>query len=568
MSATPRWFGPPDRPLFGWFHLPDDGQARAWAVVCPPLGYEATGTHYTLRKLSEGLAASGVAVLRFDYDGTGDSAGRRDDPCRVPAWRASVAHAVAAARATADLPVVLIGERMGATLAALTAADDGGIAGLVLWDPCVKGRSFLRQEHALMRIVTGVEARTDGVVETMGYAYSPDTVADLHALDVAGPDIPPLADEVLVLWRPERSHDLELEAKLTADGASVVNGVAENQDEMFMRDHVPVGTVAQIVEWTAQFGGPTAPVATSDLPGVDHVTLGGPAPGRHQVVERTVALGPVGLFGILAEPSEQASGPVVLFFNFGINHHEGPGGMWVHLSRRWAARGLRCLRVDRSGIGESGVRPGQSERETFPPEAVEDVEAIARAVAPEDPSNVVLIGVCSGAYLAVEGGIGLAARGVCAINPVVTFVPAEFWTGQEDPGRQAVRSKRWWLRGSWVHSRFAQWIKPHIRWQLWWLLDKLRLQPSPGSGFEPLVDRGVDTLVICDGMDVGPYRDRSPWVLKKLGATGKFDFEVYHRVDHLLLTQEFQQYVERVLTEYVVPRFGPSCSPSQVKASR
>jgi alpha-beta hydrolase superfamily lysophospholipase len=568
VSATPRWFGPSDRPLFGWFHLPDDGQARCWAIVCPPLGYEAIGTHFTLRKLCEGLAASGVAVLRFDYDGTGDSTGRRDDPCRVAAWRASVGHAVATARAIADLPVVLVGERMGAALAALTAAEDGAIAGVALWDPCVKGRSFLRQEHALMRIVTGVEARPDGVVETMGYAYSPETVADLHALDVAHPDLPPLADEVLVLWRPERSRDAELEAKLAADGTSVVNGVAENQDEMFMREHFPLGTVSQILEWTSQFGGPPRSIGTSDLPGVDHVSLGGSGTGRSDVVERAMALGPVGLFGILAEPSEGASGPVVLFFNFGINHHEGPGGLWVDLSRRWAAGGLRCLRVDRSGIGESGVRPGQSERQTFPPEAVEDVQEIARAVSPEDPSNVVLIGVCAGAYLAVEGGIGLSARGVCAINPVVTFVPAEFWTGQEDPGRQAVRSKRSWLRRPWVHSRLARLIKPYIPWQLWWLLDKLRIQPSPGSGFEPLVERGVDTLVICDGMDAGPYRDRSPWVLKKLGATGKFDFEVYHKVDHLLLTQEFQQYVERVLTEYVIPRFGPSRVQPSMKASR
>ncbi len=568
MSATPRWFGPPARPLFGWFHLPDDGQARCWAVVCPPLGYEATGSHFPLRKLCEGLAASGVAVLRFDYDGTGDSTGRRDDPGRVAAWRASVAHAVEAARLTADLPVVLIGERMGAALAALAAGDDGGIAGLVLWDPCVKGRAFLRQEHALLRIVTGVEGRTDGVVETMGYAYGPDVVADLQTTNIADPELPPLPDRVLVLWRPERPRDRDLEAKLAADGASVVSGVAENQDEMFMRAHFPAQTLAQIVEWTSAFEGPPMSVAESDLPGSDHVSLGRIESGRHDMVERAMALGPVGLFGILAEPSEGASGPVALFFNFGINHHEGPGGLWVHLSRQWAAQGLRCLRVDRSGIGESPVRPGQEERVTFPPEAVMDVEDIARAVSPGDPSSVVLIGVCAGAYLAVEGGIRLSARGVCAINPVTTFVPAEFWTGQEDPGRQAVRSKRWWLRSSWAHSGFARWLKPHIRWQFWWLLDKLRIQPSPGSGFEPLVDRGVDTLVICDGRDVGPYRDRSPWVMKKLGETGKFNLEVSDLIDHLMLTQGFQRYVEGVLTEHVVPRFGPSCSKPPIKASR
>ncbi len=37
----------------------------------------------------------------------------------------------------------------------------------------------------------------------------------------------------------------------------------------------------------------------------------------------------------------------------------------------------------------------------------------------DDPSNTVFVGLCSGAYWAIEAALTLGARGVCAINPPV-----------------------------------------------------------------------------------------------------------------------------------------------------
>jgi alpha-beta hydrolase superfamily lysophospholipase len=559
VTATARWFGPADRPLFGWFHLPDDGRPRCWTVLCPPLGYEAASAHFGLRKLADRLAASGVAVLRFDYDGTGDSAGRHDDPDRLEAWRASVRVAIDAARRTADIPVVVAGLRVGAALAVL-GAGDAAVDGLVLWDPCARGRAFLREEKAIMHIVTSEEVRTDGGVETVGYSYEPHVAADLVALDITAPRLPAIADRVLVLWRPERSRDKRLMAALADSGATVEHGVAYNQDELFMFGGIDEDTLTQIVRWTGTFDGRRVEVGPEDLPGSDTHVLPATGAGALDVAEHAVRLGPVGLFGVLAEPRRTVSGPTVIFFNFGINHHEGPGGLWVTLSRRWAAQGIRCLRVDRSGVGDSPVRPGQDEQITYPPEAIDDAKLIASAVSPDDPSDVVLIGVCSGAYLSVETGIHLAARGVCAINPVVSFTPAEHWTGQADPGRQAVRSKRRWLRGSLAKSELARRLKPHIPWRFWWLLHGLRIQRAPGSGLEPLVQRGVDTLVICDALDAVPYRDRSSWVLDRMQASGRFRFEVFPGPDHLMVTRGFREYAQTALTEHVLSHFAPPLS--------
>ena len=44
--SRPLWFGPEDRPLFGWLHTPASGEARGGVVLCPTLGIEAVNARY------------------------------------------------------------------------------------------------------------------------------------------------------------------------------------------------------------------------------------------------------------------------------------------------------------------------------------------------------------------------------------------------------------------------------------------------------------------------------------------------------------------------------------------
>ena len=80
MKAVPTWFGEPERPLFGWFHAPDGDRAKGAAVFCGPLGVEGPNSLWAVQAASDQLAAEGVAVLRFAYSGTGDSAERSTIP--------------------------------------------------------------------------------------------------------------------------------------------------------------------------------------------------------------------------------------------------------------------------------------------------------------------------------------------------------------------------------------------------------------------------------------------------------------------------------------------------------
>src|SRR3954467_9045276 len=87
---TQVWFGPGSRPLFGGVPRRAGGLARGGAVLCPPMGEEGRAAHRTFRRLAEELADAGIVALRFDYDGTGDSAGLQDAPDRVRGWVASI----------------------------------------------------------------------------------------------------------------------------------------------------------------------------------------------------------------------------------------------------------------------------------------------------------------------------------------------------------------------------------------------------------------------------------------------------------------------------------------------
>src|SRR5688572_17337805 len=97
-EARPLFFGPDERPLFGWLHLPAAGLKGA-LVVCNPFGYEAIYAHRSIRHFAETAAKCGFVTLRFDYEGTGDSAGSNAAPLRFEAWQQSVHSAIETVKA-------------------------------------------------------------------------------------------------------------------------------------------------------------------------------------------------------------------------------------------------------------------------------------------------------------------------------------------------------------------------------------------------------------------------------------------------------------------------------------
>ena len=144
---TPFYFGSTSRRLFGAYAPARGAGISASAVLlCYPWGQEYIRAHRSMRVLANMLCAAGFHVLRFDYFGTGDSAGESRD-ASLGSWEADIETAMQELQDTSGASrIVLIGLRLGATAAAkLAIRKPREIEALVLWDPVIQGSEYLQE---------------------------------------------------------------------------------------------------------------------------------------------------------------------------------------------------------------------------------------------------------------------------------------------------------------------------------------------------------------------------------------------------------------------------------------
>ena len=122
--------------LYGVLSLPEAPARRAVLIVVGGPQYRA-GSHRQFVALARALATDGVAVLRFDYRGMGDSEGGMRGFEEVGDDLGAAVGALLAAVPGAD-QVVLWGLCDGASAALFYAAGDRRVVGLVLLNPWVR----------------------------------------------------------------------------------------------------------------------------------------------------------------------------------------------------------------------------------------------------------------------------------------------------------------------------------------------------------------------------------------------------------------------------------------------
>ncbi len=135
-------FGKSDAPLVGAFHPAHQTVRSSHGVLlCAPFGDEAIRAHRPMRRLADQLALIGVPTLRFDYFGTGDSSGGCEE-VTLDRWVEDVEVAAKTLSEMADIEqLVLIGVRLGATVACKASAALSPY-GLVLWEPLLSGSDY------------------------------------------------------------------------------------------------------------------------------------------------------------------------------------------------------------------------------------------------------------------------------------------------------------------------------------------------------------------------------------------------------------------------------------------
>lgn len=224
--------------LFAVEERPDSAGApeAAW-ILCSPIFEEKNVAHGALVTFGRALANAGVAAIRIDYEGHGDSDG---DTATVglSEWTDDVCDAVERARAQGATRVTLMGCRAGALIAAAAAARTGA-DGLVCWCPIYRGADHLNEILRLnlttqMSVYKKVQHDRDALVATLagggtvnliGWNIGRAVLESLSSLSlsdllhsVTGPveifdlvrragDVPPAAAEFAS--RPVRFHGIQ-----------------------------------------------------------------------------------------------------------------------------------------------------------------------------------------------------------------------------------------------------------------------------------------------------------------------------------------------------------------------
>jgi esterase/lipase len=384
------WF-----PLAAWITEPAFGDAAndLGVLILPPIGYEYSGSHRFLRTLAESLAAGGATVVRVDYPGTGDSVGQVEGLDSLEAWRCVLPVALSYLRDRGIRRVALIGCQLGATLALL----DGPAlqpAGIVAIAPVMSGKRFLRA----LNLIGISDPDGSGGVAHGGHYFARPVLDEIKALTVSNPeDVPVLSivdDPRVAAFMERPAEEAEVDSSLVVEIADWIGALAHQRER----------------SWPA--GGESNAEARLSWEG-------------HEITERFVTVGPDELVGVLTRPaSDDGVRRLLVLLNSGSDPHTGPGRAWVELARHMAICGHSTLRVDLRGWGESPDGPSVPGR-PFDEHAVDDVARLVSALAAEGYEDIVLGGLCSGAWFAMQAARQVPVRGIVALNAPLYWQPGD-----------------------------------------------------------------------------------------------------------------------------------------------
>lgn len=247
MTTSPHYFGPADQRLFGCYHASAAAApATVGALLCQPTGHEYMACYRTVRQTAVRLAQAGLPALRFDFYGSGDSAGESSDgsPSR---WLRDVALAAGELQSRHPAGTALVGLRLGATLALEYLQDAKSIEAraLVLWDPVVDGKAYVAELTALQ--ADRGESAADG--EVLGFPFTDRLRGELERLNLL--EVQRTAPRVLIIETVASAGTRTLAERLGALGAAVEHRVMAGTALWHEpnKASVPASIIQSIVAW-------------------------------------------------------------------------------------------------------------------------------------------------------------------------------------------------------------------------------------------------------------------------------------------------------------------------------
>jgi pimeloyl-ACP methyl ester carboxylesterase len=505
----------------------------------------------------------GIAALRYDHAGTGDATGTSRNGVGLGDWLDGVAQATGHLRRLGAKSVSAVGMRFGAALVC-GAAGDLGLDGLVLWDPVPSGRKYLRELQVLGEAAL---ARAPGLIRPVGWVgQEPADSGEedrrrrtLLSIEAVGVYLSPaLYDEMarfstvpevtgpptLVVHRADRPTG-PLEDRL---GAWPGNTWVDVHDQSTLLDVesllalVPTETLQVICAWLSEHL-PESDDNVIDVAALERATEIPSAAGLLQ--EEACSIGPLGLFGIRTYAAKPSALPLIVCLNNSVDHHVGPGRLWVDWARDLAGRGFSTLRLDLSGLGDSPARPGQPIDRPFPAEANSDLHDVISALVPDN--GVVLVGYCSGGRNSLNASNLTGVKGIVAVNTALhTPSSVERLISPTVPISKALRKIN-------TDRRISRAVRQRLPGLFWRTRSRLGIGTDMEKDLTTLAREPIEILIAYGRDDYHLWKAKLGMgnLLERLAITPTFRFAVVDDLDHGLFLDASQQRLLSVIDDYL-----------------
>ncbi|MDJ0333782.1 hypothetical protein QMG83_00945 [Salinibacterium sp. G-O1] len=555
------WLGDPETPLLGFLHLPDGGVARSGVVICPPFGFDQVQAYRAMRFVGQELAGRGIAALRFDYLGEGDSSGSTAASDAAEGWMASIRHAIQYLRDSGVQQVALLGLGSGSLVAAEAAATED-VASLVLWDPELSGRRFIRKQRSLYELaVGGTQDQADDSNALVAFSLHSTAMEWLKVRETTVASLTALGIETLVLGRSAYAANPALGRLAAAEVDSIhfrsidgQEGLLEVPGELAV---LPVDDIGALVDWLDQ----RAPAVASALtPVITPEAVVGTAPDGGDIVERLHRVGEHDLFAI--ETTSAAADDNLVVLQPGASEHRvGPSRFQVLAARELAGRGRRAVRFDRRITGDTTeVVPGEPTL-MFAQEWVDDTHALLARFA---PTGLAMVGLCAGGWV----GARVAEQHPALLT--VLMSPNYYKTTPLKPGHYSVlaaeagkESRLRALKGA---------VKKHIPGWLWRVMSRLQLFHDPAVLLAAPSRPGSTVAVLLTPADAVNFAvRRGPEAVDRLTRRGA-DVRIinYSVGDHSLYGEQIRHEMMDdllALVEETMPRAGSGAAATMTSAT-
>jgi len=417
--------------LLAWCHLPEHPTDHA-VVICPPVGHEFVNSYRGLRHLADGFAEKGITAFRMEYQGVGDSSGLDTDPDRLQKWLDSIEQTVNFIKEKCEIKKIsLLGLRMGAMLASMVS-NKLEIENLMCWVPVVEGKRYIREMLALQKTGENADLDVDNTtLEGGGFLITRETMNELLSISLT--KIIPNAKHVFLFNTDDLPIPNQLIETWSNQNFQFTNKTLSGYAEMMATPHnskVPHYAIEEItsikIDRSTLDKNIFYKLKNYQQTRFDCYTYGSTAKesidaGGFPMTEILCQIPNTPLFGVFSLPllRDTESKPTVLLLNAGSVHRMGPNRNYVYITRELLSLGYKVFRLDFLGLGDS-IHPSlDKENDPYMPEALDNIQCTIDYLKTNHNTNeIILMGICSGAYSAFQFALHREDESVHEILPI------------------------------------------------------------------------------------------------------------------------------------------------------